>query len=266
PSDVLLQDIDDDGNLDILTSNANSGDISVLTGNGSGGFTAQTPLTPATAPAGLAFSENLGTSVPDTTAPALQTAEVDGASLTLTYDEALDGASDPLGSDYGVTINGVAAMVTTVDADGTTVSLTLDTAVAFGDVVTVDYTPGGTPVQDEAGNDAIALSAQAVTNNTAEPDTIAPVLQTAVIDGMSLVLSYDEALDGASDPVVGDYVVSVNGVAAGVSTVDADGTTVNLSLLTAVNAGDTVTVDYTPGGTPVQDIAGNDAIALSAQA
>ncbi|MGB7414909.1 MAG: FG-GAP-like repeat-containing protein, partial [Thermosynechococcaceae cyanobacterium] len=167
PSDVAFGDINGDGNLDIMTSNATSNNISILTGNGSGGFTAQASLTPATTPAGFAFSENLGGgAVPDTTAPVLQTATVNGTSLILTYNEALDGASDPLVSNYVVRVNGVAATVSTANANGTTVALTLGSAVAVGDTVTVAYTPGSTPVQDVAGNDAIALSAQAVTNNT----------------------------------------------------------------------------------------------------
>uniref|UniRef100_UPI002614CA16 tyrosinase family protein n=1 Tax=Acaryochloris sp. IP29b_bin.137 TaxID=2969217 RepID=UPI002614CA16 len=87
--------------------------------------------------------------------------------LTLTYNEALDGASDPVGNDYTITVNGISTTVSTVDANGSTVTLTLDNAISNGDTVTLNYTPGTTPVQDAAGNDAIALSGINVTNNTA---------------------------------------------------------------------------------------------------
>ena len=49
---------------------------------------------------------------------------------------------------------------------GSTVTLTLATAVQAGQTVALDYTPGANPIQDAAGNDSAPLDGQAVTNNT----------------------------------------------------------------------------------------------------
>ncbi|MYJ01563.1 MAG: hypothetical protein F4102_04625, partial [Chloroflexi bacterium] len=113
-----------------------------------------------------------GTVIPlDSTAPTLQTATVDGTSLVLTYDEALDSDSTPLASAYSVTVAGTSAAPSSVSISGMAVTLTLASTVFSGQTVTVSYTVptgmGATPVQDEAGNDAIALTNRSVTNNTA---------------------------------------------------------------------------------------------------
>ncbi len=269
--DILLQDINGDSNLDILTSNNGSNRVAIFTGNGAGTFTAQTPLATTVAPFGLAFG-GFGSSSPppaDTTPPVFQTAVVNGSTLTLTYNETLDGVSDPAGGAYTVTVNGVQRTVNTVNANGTTVTLTLATAVVAGETVALNYTPPATnPVQDVAGNDAIALTGRAVINSTAPAgDTTPPVLQTAMVNGSTLTLTYNETLDGTSDPVGGVYTVTINGAQRTVNTVNANGTTVTLALASAVVTGETVALSYTPPTTnPVQDVAGNDAIALTGRA
>jgi len=104
----------------------------------------------------------------DATAPTLSSATVSGAALTLTYDEALNGAANPAASAYTVTAGGSPVAVNAVNVDGATVTLTLATAVTRGQTVTLGYTvPGTAPVQDTAGNSAAALTTQAVINRTA---------------------------------------------------------------------------------------------------
>ncbi len=153
-----------------------------------------------------------------------------------------------------------------MDANGSTVTLTLANSVNPGDVVTVSYAvPGSNPVEDVAGNDAAAFSNQAVTNTTG--DTTPPTLTSAAIDDNILILTYDEALNGSSDPATGAYVVKVNGSTVTVNGVDASGSTVTLTLANPVNPGDVVTISYAvPGSSPVEDLAGNDAVAFSNQA
>jgi len=101
------------------------------------------------------------------TAAAVNTA---GTTLTLTYDETLDGASDPAGNAYVVKYNGTGQpSPTAVNAAGTTVDLTLAGLAFSGDTITLDYTPGGAPIQAaDDGSDAAALSNQAVTNNSTQ--------------------------------------------------------------------------------------------------
>ena len=99
----------------------------------------------------------------------------------------------------------------------------------------------------------------------APPDLTPPRLTGAAVNGSTLVLTYDETLDGASIPARGDFVVTAAGSTTGVDGVRVSGSTATLALATAVQAGQTVTLDYTPGTNPIQDAAGNDAAPLSGQ-
>ena len=97
----------------------------------------------------------------------LSTAEVDGAELVLTYDEALDEDSVPSTSAYTVTVAGTTRGVSSVDVTGMNVTLTLASAVQPNETVTVSYAvPMNDPVQDSGGTAAAALTDQAVQNNT----------------------------------------------------------------------------------------------------
>ncbi|MDE2837400.1 MAG: SwmB domain-containing protein [Chloroflexota bacterium] len=91
----------------------------------------------------------------DSTPPLLQTAEVDGATLTLTYNEQLDGDSTPDGSAFDVQVDGTKNTVNRVSVSGRTVELTLSSTVTDGQGVTLSYeAPSSNPIQDAAGNDA----------------------------------------------------------------------------------------------------------------
>ena len=109
----------------------------------------------------------------ETTPPGPSSASVDGATLTLTFDEALDTGDAPDRSAFAVTVAGSGRGVDAVTVSGSAVTLTLVTAVAAGDAVTVDYTapPGDSAsrLKDLAGNAAESFSGQAVTNDTAPP-------------------------------------------------------------------------------------------------
>ena len=100
-------------------------------------------------------------------APVVVSATVDATSLVLTYAEGLDTSSVPATGDYVVTVADTAATVSDVSVDGAKVTLTLETAVTPGQVVTVDYTaPTSGAVRDASGLDAPSLSAREITNNT----------------------------------------------------------------------------------------------------
>ncbi|WP_215902152.1 SwmB domain-containing protein, partial [Acinetobacter bereziniae] len=99
--------------------------------------------------------------------------------------------------------------VTGVTVVGSTVVLTLGTAVTAGQAVEVGYTDptAGNDVnaiQDAAGNDAASLPATPVSNDSTVPggDTTAPTFVSAAVDttGTSLTLTYSEALDGTHPP------------------------------------------------------------------
>ena len=107
------------------------------------------------------------TTLADTTPPTLSTAVVNGATLVLTYNEALDENSAPAASAFTVRVGGVARTVSNVAVSGSAVTLTLSSAVAARETVTVSYAvPTSNPVRDAAGNDAGAFDNQSATNAT----------------------------------------------------------------------------------------------------
>ena len=194
-------------------------------------------------------------------APSLTSAVVDGATLTLTYNETLDEDSRPDGNDFTVTVNDVDSAAANAEVRGDTVVLTLGSAVEAGDVVLVSYRPDVFPIQDEDGALAAWLTNHPVTNNTTGP----PAIASATVDGAELVLTYGKALDTGSTPATSAYTVSVNGSTSehAVDDVEVSDSRVTLTLVPAVVASDVVLVSYTPGSDPVQDAGGAGAAELT---
>ena len=199
----------------------------------------------------------------DTTPPALQTATVNGATMTLSYDEPLNTTA-PAPSVYTPGAGSVAFTATNVSITGSTVTVTINPAATAGQTVTLDYTvPGTNPVQDLAGNDAAALNDRPVTNNTPPTDVTPPALTSATVNGATMTLSYDEPLNTTA-PAPSVYTPGAGSVAFTATNVSITGSTVTVTINPAATAGQTVTLDYTvPGTNPVQDLAGNDAAALN---
>ena len=128
--------------------------------------------------------------------PALASAAVNGAVLTLTYGEALDGSSIPATGDFTITVAGSERMVTHVSVSGRVVTLTLNPAVEHGDTgIRVSYSPGTNPIRDLVGNEAGALTDQEVDNQT--PDTTSPTIE-------GIELSSDPGMDETY--VIGDMI------------------------------------------------------------
>ena len=221
-----------------------------------------------------AYPSGADTVAADTTEPMLQSATVTGDSLVLTYDELLDD-SVPGADAFTVTVDsGDGAEPSMVDVSGKTVTLTLAAAVTDRQTVTLTYrVPTGTdpmPIRDGAQINAAALTDQEVTNNT--DDTTPPMLQSATVDGASLVLTYDEDLDSTSEPEPGAFTVSVAGATRALATTDpvtVSGKTVTVTLASAVTDRQTVTLTYrVPTGTdpmPIRDTAEINAAALAGQ-
>ena len=104
----------------------------------------------------------------------LQAATVDGSTLTLTYNEALDTGVTLPASVFAVDVNGTPPSITGVGGGQSSVLLSLSPAVEAGDTVTVDYTrPAGTDViKDTLGREAESFSGEVVTNNTADEENV----------------------------------------------------------------------------------------------
>ena len=316
------------------------------------------------------------TSAPTTAVAAaleLQSATVDGATLTLTYNVTLDNGVTLPSSAFAVNVNGASRSVVGAGVGQSNVLLLLSPAVESGDTVTVDYTaPDGTDaIQDSDGRKAVSFSGREVTNNTAssgtarsepvqapgslkvvrhesgklraswnapesgddptgytlqwkrsgddwaEPaevseanvkgtsrvitgltdgteyavrvisttdnaestpsgevtatprETVPPTPSAASVDGATLTITFDEALDTAQTPDKSSFVVTVAGSSRGIDTVAVSGSAVTITLVTAVFAGEAVTVDYTTptdeAAARLQDVAGNAAASFSGQ-
>ena len=120
--------------------------------------------------------------------PALSSASVNGAALTLTYGEALVGSSTPATDAFTVTVAGSGRTVTRVSVSGRVVTLTLASAVTDGQEVTVTYTvPGTNPIRDAAGNAAEGLSNDPVRNAT--PETTPPTISIVLSPGHGVPLN-----------------------------------------------------------------------------
>ena len=100
-------------------------------------------------------------------------AVVSATTLTLTYDEPLDGSSAPVPEDFTVDGGDQTRTVTGVRVNGSAVELTLDVGAGHLEAgIQVSYTPGTNPIRDVPGNEAEALSREPVANDT--PDTTEP--------------------------------------------------------------------------------------------
>ncbi|MBJ8446363.1 SwmB domain-containing protein, partial [Acinetobacter bereziniae] len=216
----------------------------------------------------------------DVTNPQFESANVDnsGTQLTLTYSEALDSTNLPTPDSFVVTAGGQSVTVTGVSINGNNVILTLAPPITTGQSVQIAYTDPTTAndinaIQDVAGNDAASLPATTVTNDSTVPgtDTTPPIFVSATVDntGTQLVLTYNKDLDSANLPLINSFAVTADGQIVAVTGVSVNGSTVVLTLGTAVTAGQAVEVGYTDptAGNDVnaiQDAAGNDAASLPA--
>ena len=106
----------------------------------------------------------------ETSPPTVSSASVDGATLTITFNEPLDTGGVPDKSAFAVTLAGSSRGVDAVAVSGSVVTLTLVTAVFASEAVTVDYiAPTGDSaarLQDVVGNAAASFSGQDATNDT----------------------------------------------------------------------------------------------------
>ena len=210
---------------------------------------------------------------PDTTAPDVSSAAVDGKELTVTFDEDMDTESAPAGSAFTVsaTVGSDTRSIPgtgTAEIDAATVTVVLDSAVLSGETVTVAYVkPASNPLQDPSGNDAAAFAAQTATNSSDVPE-----VSSAAVDGKQLTVTFDEDLDTGSVPAVSAFTVSATVGSdtrsiVGTGTPVIDAATVTVVLGSAVLSTETVTVAYAkPNSNPLQDAPGNEVADFTGQA
>ena len=204
----------------------------------------------------LAFADQLV--VLDTTGPTFTSAttSADGLKVILTYNEALN-ATTAAKTAFAVKVAGVAATVNNVAVNGSTVELTLATAVAQGQAVTVGYTApaasaaaSNAAVQDSAGNDAATLAATTAVTNNSTVDKTAPTVSTftpadgatGVAVGSNIIVTFSENIAKGSGAIT-----LRSGSATGTIVESFDAATSNRLTL----AGATLTID------PTSDLASN---------
>ena len=166
-----------------------------------------------------------------------------------------------------------------------------DADIISGNVVARSYQYVYTVVEGNVDNDGIEIpagptalpetySADAAGNDTFDKsgiraqgpfpdrkvDGVYPSLDSAVVNGTVLVLTWDETLHDDSVPAASDFAVTAAGSARTVTGAVLADSAVRLVLASAVRAGETVTVSYTKGTNPLKDLASNEAPALTDQA
>ncbi len=214
----------------------------------------------------------------DLTAPTFDSATVNGTSLVITFNEAMNTAGNPPSSVFRVTATPSGGSARTIDGttadpvtiDGDEVTVTLASAVAAGETVTVAYRGialgAGKKVRDLADNNLADFSGETVTNDTVS-DTTAPTFDSATVNGTTLEITFTEDLDTASKPIGSRFGVvatppggtarNLFGTAAQVSIA---GKVVTVTLTQAVAHGESVTARYAVGTdtNPLRDLADNN--------
>ena len=226
----------------------------------------------------LLIGLNLSGAAPDTTAPVLQSARVDGVTLTLTYSENLQPAALTALRAFTVTVDGQAGpAVESVKVLGSTATLTLAAAVAHGDTVLLSYTDPSAAddanvLQDIVGNDAATVAAYAVSNLTPVPDTAAPQLisstpatgASAVATTANLVLNFDEPVLKGSGAITIRHQLNgllLETIDVASSQVSVDGKRVTIDPARTLALGKGYVVEIAAGA--FADAAGNDFAGLA---
>ena len=182
----------------------------------------------------------------DNTAPGVTSAEVDGTSLAVTFDEPLAAAPDLVNSAFTVKrtpLGGTAQPVTLSGAPaihGRTMTLTLGAAVMHTDVVTVSYTQPtsgtGNALEDAVGNETASFPDRAVSNRTAGSND-ATLSSLSLVYGDDNKVSLSPAFDSATDTYTASVANTVSEVTFTAETTDSDAS------MTAVTLGGTAIDD-----------------------
>ncbi len=222
----------------------------------------------------------------DTVVPTFVEARINGTSLVMTFSEDL-GAAASLANGAFTVKNGMGTTQTlggTTSISDSTVTLTLATAVANTDTgVKVSYTKPMTgtanKVVDKFGNEVATFGDQDVNNALADstpPEFAATDAAVLAADGLTLTLTFNEALKASSVPATSTFTVEATpaggseaeSALASSGGVTVSGSTVALKLAIPIAHNDgSVKVSYAkPGtGSVIEDANGNDAAAFADQ-
>ncbi len=170
------------------------------------------------------------------TAPVVSSAVISGATLTLTFDQALDGNSVPASSAFSVSLDGTAAAVSAVAVSGSIVTLTITSTAAPTAAVKASYAkPAMNPLRDGSRLEVASFSNLAAANRTI------PSATAAVADGSAITISFNGNLTADSMLDAGAFVLTPRYT---VASAKATGKKVVLALSEAVVEDTTVSLEY----------------------
>ncbi len=124
----------------------------------------------------------------------------------------------------------------------------------------------GATIRDADNQNATLTHAAVAADSGHAVDAVKPVLQTATVDGGTVKLTYNEALDETSVPTADAFTVSVDGTTRPIDSIQISGQVVTLRLVSWIRAGRLVRLRYRLHGRDfIQDVPGNLALAFSNQ-
>ena len=176
--------------------------------------------------------------------PRPTSAAVNGTTLAITFDRALDTGSVPAKTTF--TINGTSVTVSSVAISGSTATLTLSAAVAHDATITVSYAKPNSDGLKRSGKNIFADSFDtlAVTNSTPDPTpTFASASINTAGDTLAITMSKDLLTTSSGTPAVSAFTIS--GGTAAITAVAVSGKTVSLTLSPKADEGETITIAYT---------------------
>jgi uncharacterized repeat protein (TIGR02059 family) len=225
--------------------------------------------TPAGGQAASFSAQKVTNNVASVPIPVYVSSSVENATpsrINIVYNLDLANIVPPI-SAFDVTVNSAARPVNSLAVSGTSVTLTLNSPVVYGDDVNVAYTkPSSNPLQTAAGSQAVSFTTQKVTNNVASipvPVYVSSSVENATPSKINIVYSLSLA---NIVPPVSAFAVTVNSAARTVNSVAVSGTTVILTLASAVAYDDAVKLAYTkPSSNPLQTAAGGQAASFATQ-
>ena len=150
--------------------------------------------------------------------PAPSGATVDGATVVLTYNEPLDGASTPSSTAFVLRVAGDPVSITEVSVDGSEVTLTLAAPVPAGQTVSLDYTqPMSNPIQDGSGKKAqsftrwylVTESTSTITNPVITVPGAPTALSATAVGNTQINLSWTAPGENGGAPISG-YKIEVS--------------------------------------------------------
>lgn len=227
---------------------------------------------------GTAPTVNAPVTAPDTIAPTLASAVINGSLVTLTFTEErrLDAANPPPKSAFRVTSpkREFSILEIAVDGPNRKLGILLSELAEPYEVVTVSYTDPTTgddknAIQDEAGNDAASFT-QVCTNDTV--DRTGPVFERAEANGNQVSIWFTDANELATTglPATSSFKVTNDGAVIAVSSIAVDGPAkkVTLTLASSVTKDAWVIIWYSDptisnDANAIQDTVGNDALGFS---